>query len=123
MITFPYVILFEFLAPVIEFAGMLTTIYLCFTGGVNWETFWVMLLCIYAFGLMLSSFVVFYDYLCGGSYNSNRSYLSLMFAALLEPFFYHPFIVCFSLRGYFNYIIGTQAVWGDMTRTGAKKKK
>lgn len=123
MITFPYVILFEFLAPVIEFAGMLTTIYLCFTGGVNWETFWVMLLCIYAFGLMLSSFVVFYDYLCGGSYNSNRSYLSLMFAALLEPFFYHPFIVCFSLRGYFNYIIGTRAVWGDMTRTGAKKKK
>lgn len=122
MITFPYVILFEFLAPVIEFAGMLTTLYLCFTGGVNWETFWVMLLCIYAFGLMLSSFVVFYDYLCGGSYNSNRSYLSLMFAALLEPFFYHPFIVFFSLRGYFNYIIGTRAVWGDMTRTGAKKK-
>lgn len=123
LITFPYVILFEFLAPVIEFVGMLTTLYLLFTGGINWNTFWVMLLCIYAFGLMLSSFVVFYDYLCGGSYNNNRSYFSLLLAAMLEPFIYHPFIVLFSLRGYFNYIIGTRAVWGDMTRTGTKKKK
>lgn len=123
LITFPYVILFEFLAPVIEFVGMLTTLYLCFTGGVNWETFWVMLACIYVFGLMLSSFVVFYDYLCGGSYNKKRSYFSLLLAALLEPILYHPLIVCFSLRGYFNYIIGTRAVWGDMTRTGTKKKK
>lgn len=123
LITFPYVILFEFLAPVIEFVGMLMTLYLLFTGGINWNTFWVMLLCIYIFGMMLSSFVVFYDYLCGGSYNSNRSYWSLLLAAFLEPFLYHPLIVCFSLRGYFNYIIGTRAVWGDMTRTGTKKKK
>lgn len=123
LITFPYVILFEFLAPVIEFIGLLTMIYLFFTGGINWSTFWVMFVCIYAFSMMLSSFVVFYDYLCGGSYSKNRFYWSLVFAALLEPFLYHPLIVIFSLRGYLNYIMGTRAVWGDMTRTGTKKKK
>ncbi len=121
MLTFPYVILYEFLAPVIEFLGLLTLIYLIFTGGVNWNTFWVMFGAVYLFSMMLSSFVVFYDYLCGGSYNSNRGYWRLLGAALIEPFLYHPFIVCFSIRGYINYIMGTRAVWGEMTRTGTKK--
>lgn len=122
MITFPYVIIYEFLAPVIEFIGFLTIIFLLLTAGINWSTFWVMFVCIYVFSMMLSSFVVFYDYLCGGSYNGTRWYWRLFFAALLEPFIYHPFIVIFSLRGYINYILGTRAVWGDMTRTGTKKK-
>lgn len=123
LLTFPYVLLFEFFAPLIEFIGFCTIIYLAFTGGVNWNTFWVMFACIYLFSIMLSSFVIFYDYLCGGSYNSNRSYFRLILAGLLEPFIYHPFIVCFSLRGYINYIMNTRAVWGEMTRTGTKKKK
>lgn len=122
MITFPYVFLFEFLAPVIEAVGTLTLIYLVFTGGVNWDTFWIMAATIYLFSVMLSCFVVFYDYLSGGSYTHNRSYLKLLVAAVLEPFLYHPLIVLFSIKGYYNYLTGQRAVWGVMTRTGAKKK-
>lgn len=122
MITFPYVFIFEFLAPVIELVGMLTLMYLIFIGGVNWDTFWVVLLSIYAFTIMISLFIVFYDYLLGGSYTKNRNYGKLVIAGILEPMFYHPLIMLCSVRGYFNYIIGTRAVWGEMTRTGTKKK-
>ena len=43
--------------------------------------------------------------------------------AFFEPFIYHPFIVFFSIRGYFNYIINKRAVWGEMTRKGFSGKK
>lgn len=123
MITFPYVFLFEFLAPVIEMVGAFFLIFLIITGGVNWNTFWVMAGAIYLFSVMLSAFVIFFDYLSGGSYNNNKSYLWLLLAALLEPFIYHPLIVFFSIKGYYNYLTGKRAVWGEMTRQGAAKKK
>ncbi len=116
MITMPYIFFFEFLAPVIEFIGAFMILYLALTGGVNWETFWIVLGAIYFFAVMLSQFVVFYDYLLGGSYTKSRSYLSLLIAAMFEPVTYHPIITFCSLRGYLNYIFKTKASWGAMTR-------
>lgn len=123
LITFPYIFIFEFLAPVIELVGFCLLVYLMFTGGVNWHAFWVIFLAIYLFGLMLSQVIVFYDFILGGSYTNVKQYWKLVVAGMLEPFVYHPLIVISSIRGYFNYIIGTRAVWGTMTRTGTKSKK
>ncbi len=126
LITYPYVFIFEFLAPVIEMVGFFFLLYLIFTGGVNWHTFWIIFFAIYLFSVMLSQVVVFYDFILGGSYTKVRNYWKIFVAGLLEPFFYHPIIVFCSLKGYFNYIIGTRAVWGAMTRTGtggAKKEE
>ena len=43
-------------------------------------------------------------------------------AALFEPIIYHPMIVFFSLRGYYNYLTNKTASWGVMVRKGTKKK-
>lgn len=112
----PYILLFEFMAPIIELVGTLMFIYLVFTGGVNWDTFWIVFLMLYVFAVMLSQFVVFYDYILGSSYTKARSYWKLVVAAMVEPFTYHPVITFCSLRGYLNYILGTKASWGAMTR-------
>lgn len=122
MITLPYTFIFEFLAPIIEFIGMIMLVCLFFTYSINWQTFWILFAAVYAFSILLSSFVIFYDYMAGGSYKRSSSYLKLLLAALLEPVVYHPMIVFFSLRGYYNYLTGQAAVWGEMTRTGTKKK-
>ena len=122
MITFPYCFIFEFLAPIIEFVGLLTLLYLMFIGGINWDTFWVVLLSIYTFTIVISIFIVFYDYALGGSYSHAQNYNRLVLAGMLEPVFYHPLVTLCAIRGYFNYLIGTTAVWGEMTRTGVKKK-
>ena len=122
MLTFPYTFMFEFLAPVIEIVGVLMMIYLAFTGGINWNTFFVMFGAIFLFSVMLSSFVVFYDYMQGSSYNKSSNYLKLLLAGALEPLFYHPLVVYSSIRGYYNYLTRKKAVWGDMNRQGAKKK-
>lgn len=122
LITYPYIVLFEFLAPIIEFVGYFMLVYLIFTGQVNWDTFWIMAAAIYAFAMMLSSFVVFYDYIQGGSYTKNHNYIKLVVAALIEPFVYHPFITIFSLNGYFNYLTRQRAVWKSIERKGVKSQ-
>lgn len=58
----------------------------------------------------------YYDYLMGITYGKKRSYFWLAGAALLEPLLYHPLIVLFSLKGYFNYLAGLRAKWGEMKR-------
>lgn len=123
LISMPYTFLFEFLAPIIETVGLGMTVYLAFTGGISWFSLFVTFLAIYVFSFMLSTFVVFYDYILDCSYTSRMSYLKLLLAAAFEPFIYHPLIVISSLVGYFRYITRQKAVWVSMERTGMKHKK
>lgn len=123
LISMPYTFLFEFLAPIIETVGLGMTVYLAFTGGISWFSFFVTFLAIYVFSYMLSTFVVFYDYILGSSYTNRMSYLKLLLAAAFEPIIYHPLIVISSLVGYYRYITRQKAVWVSMERTGMKHKK
>ena len=123
LISMPYTFLFEFLAPIIETVGLGMTVYLAFTGGISWFSFFVTFLAIYVFSYMLSTFVVFYDYILGSSYTSRISYLKLLLAVAFEPIIYHPLIVISSLVGYYRYITRQKAVWVSMERTGMKHKK
>ena len=123
LISMPYTFLFEFLAPIIETVGLGMTVYLAFTGGISWFSLFVTFLAIYVFSFMLSTFVVFYDYILDCSYTSRMSYLKLLLAAAFEPIIYHPLIVISSLVGYFRYITRQKAVWVSMERTGMKHKK
>lgn len=123
LISMPYTFLFEFLAPIIETVGLGMTVYLAFTGGISWFSFFVTFLAIYVFSYMLSTFVVSYDYILGSSYTSRMSYLKLLLAAAFEPIIYHPLIVISSLVGYYRYITRQKAVWVSMERTGMKHKK
>lgn len=121
IITMSYTFLFEFLAPIIESVGLVMMVYFAFTGGINWDTFFVTFFAIYAFSFMLSTFVVFYDYILGSSYTHIRSYLKLLLAAIFEPFVYHPLIVVCSMIGYFKFITRQKAVWKSMERKGMKQ--
>ena len=123
LITMPYQFIFELIAPIIEFVGFITFIYQAFTGVVNWPAALVIFLAIYTFCIVLSLVVMFYDYITGGSFRKVTSYFWVLGAALLEPFLYHPLIVLFSIKGYFNYLVNTKAVWGEMRRKGTDKKK
>ena len=70
---------------VIELVGFCTFLYLAFTGGVNWDTAWIIFLMMYIFCFQLSFVVIYYDYL--QTRMRGWSYLRLVLAALLEPFF------------------------------------
>ncbi len=123
MITLPYLVVFEFMAPIIEVTGFATFIFLALTGAVNWQTMWVIFLTIYLFCQFMSLVVVTYDYYIGTLYKRGYEYLWIILASILEPFFFHPFITFFSLKGYASYLFTRNFKWGTMTRRGFRKNE
>ena len=121
LITLPYLLIFEFLAPVIEIIGFFFFVYLAFTGGVNWGTAWIIFLVMYVFCFQLSFVVIYYDYT--QTKMRGASYIRLVVAALLEPLVYHPLILLFSLRGYLRFLLKQGIVWGEMKRKGFQQNQ
>ena len=125
ILTLPYLFVFEFIAPVFELLGILFTIWLALTGGVNWSDAFLMFGMIYTFSVFISFFVLFFDNrLKAVNWKSTkRSYFKLIMATLLEPFIYHPIITYCSNVGYWKFIANTTAVWTPIQRKGVRKRE
>merc|ERR1711916_427128 len=123
LITFPYIFIYEFLAPIIEAFGILFSIFLLLYGYVNWNFAPLILLYSYTFAIMISSLVIIWDQMTFKYYNTTREVLSLFFTAFIEPILYHPLIMFFSLKGYFSFITSRELAWGTMTRQGFDKEE
>ena len=91
--------------------------------AINWNTIWIAFVGLYCFAQLLTVTIISYDVWVGTSFKRRRDYLWFILASLLEPLFYHPINVYFSLRGYVKQILGTQMVWGNMTRKGVQPAK
>jgi cellulose synthase/poly-beta-1,6-N-acetylglucosamine synthase-like glycosyltransferase len=114
----PYALLFEFMAPIIEAIGIGFLIFLFFTNQINVETFWLMLLFVYMVGATMSLVSISFDVMVKKQYDSYIDYMKLIFLSAFEAILYHPFIVFFSLRGYWQFMTKKNFKWGEMTRQG-----
>ncbi|MBU2046134.1 MAG: glycosyltransferase [Bacteroidetes bacterium] len=122
LLTFPYFILFEWLAPLLEFGGIIYYIYLIITGQINWEFAIILLQFVYSFSVLITITSVLYDEITGIKYSKKSEVFRLCLAAVAEPFVYHPLVLFFSLRGDWFFITNKKLSWGVMTRIGFKKK-
>ncbi len=122
LLSFPYWVLFEWLAPIIEFTGIIYYIYLIITAQINWEYAVVLLFYVYSFSVMITIFSVLWDEITYKQYASKKEVLKLCGAALLEPIVYHPLVLFFALKGSFYFLSGKTLEWGQMQRKGFKKK-
>ena len=120
----PYIFFFEFITPILEFAGWLFMGWLLFTGRVNWNTTLVIFAMIFMFSISLSFLVIIYDFAVKAVNWNNRfwAYLKLIIAGILEPIIYHPFITLFSIIGYTNFLRHGRKVWTQIKRKGAKSE-
>lgn len=116
MVVFPFAFIFEFLAPIIEFLGFVTLILLLIYGKVNIPMAIIIFLYSYFFSVLVSILVIVWDNITFKYYKTTGEVLNLFICAILEPFIYHPLIVFFSLKGYFNYLSSRELKWGTMTR-------
>lgn len=122
--TLPYIFIFEFFAPIIEFTGFFFMIWLALVGAVNWNTAFVIFGMIYVFAISLNFLVIVYDYLLKAVKWKNYwwAYLKLVIAGIFEPFLFHPFITLCSIVGYINYLRNRGEEWKTINRKGAKKR-
>ena len=117
MLSYPYWFFFEFLAPLIEFAGMASFIVFAFMGLIPWSLFFSLLACVLTFGFLYSVFAILMEVLTYNQYNKKNEILKLIATAFLEPFIFHPFVVWSAVRGNYDFLRKKNA-WGEMTRTG-----
>jgi cellulose synthase/poly-beta-1,6-N-acetylglucosamine synthase-like glycosyltransferase len=118
LVTWAGMFLFEFLAPIIEFAGWIIIPYAAFVGALNIQVMVAMLVLAYGMGLVNSGVSLLLDE-SFGFHNSWRDTRRLVFASLIENFGYRQLTVIWRIRA----ILGGRSTkgWGTMTRKGVTK--
>ena len=113
----PYWFFLEWLAPLIEFIGILYFIVIAILGYPNWPFFFLLLATVFLFAITLSFWAVLFEELSFHRYNKRREVVKMLLTSVLEPIFYHPIILFSTIRGNFKFFIG-EKTWGKMERQG-----
>lgn len=119
MLSTPYWLLFEWLAPLIEFIGVLFFIALLCFGHIEWKFALSFFLVSYCFGILYSITALLFEEYSFQQYKRTDYLYKLIITACLEPIFYHPFILWASLKGNIDLIRGRKS-WGAMNRSGLR---
>ena len=121
MLGYPYWLIFEWMAPLIAFAGFLYTIILAFVGLVNWPFFILIFSFVYSLAVCLSIWAILLEEITFHKYRRKMDVMKLIGVAFIEPFIY-PIYTYFSVRGNIESLRGKKG-WGKATRNGFEKKK
>jgi biofilm PGA synthesis N-glycosyltransferase PgaC len=121
MLSFPYWLAFEYLAPLVEFFGLIVTFLFFIFGFISLKFFCLLLLFGYSFAVMVSSLALLTEEYTFHQYPRIKDYFKLLVVALIEPFYFHPVVVYCALKGNWEKIKGVKS-WGEMTRGGFTKK-
>ncbi len=123
LVSHPYWVLFEWLAPIVELLGIIYFILIAILGEPNWPFFMVMFSFVYFFAISFSTYAILFDHLLFHRYKKPKMILKLILTAWIEPIIFHPFVVYFGLKGNFDYFIRKKKTWGNMTRAGFANTK
>ncbi len=117
LISYPFWFFFEWLAPIIEFLGIVYTIFLAFFGLINWDFFFLMCALVYSFAVFFSVFALLLEEVTYHAYHRKRDIAALLITAMIEPFIFHPFVVYAAIRGNIDYLRGKKS-WDKLVRKG-----
>ncbi|MGN6394826.1 MAG: glycosyltransferase [Mucilaginibacter sp.] len=122
MVSYPYWFFFEFLAPIVEFAGFVSFLVFSLFGWINWSFFLTLLAFIFSFGFLYSVFAILMEVLTYNQYKRQKDIVNLVITAFLEPLIFHPFVVWAAIKGNID-LLRKKNSWGEMTRQGLSQKK
>nr|WP_315240311.1 glycosyltransferase [uncultured Flavobacterium sp.] len=121
LISYPYWLVFERLAPIIEVAGILYFGILIALDQVRWDYALAFIILAYMFSVMFSIVAIFSEELTYHQYKKKSIGFKLIIIAFLEPFVIHPIILYSAIKGNINYYFYKKIEWGHMTRKGMTK--
>ena len=117
LISVPYWFFFEYLAPMIEFFGIFITILLGVYGMISWKFLILIQTFIYSFSVMFSFFGLYAEEQSYHQYAEPRDIRKLVFAAILEPFLFHPIVFITAIQGLWEMLRGKEG-WAEMKKEG-----
>lgn len=121
MLSYPYWFFYEWLAPILEFLGLISIMLFAVVGVLNIDFFVAITVTIYLFTLMFSFYAILWDTYSYHQYTHPKDILRLVLCAILEPFVFHPIGVFSALKGNYKKLFNIQSGWGSMTRKGFGK--
>ncbi len=117
LLVFPYFLLIELLAPVVELVGIVAVVLGLAFGAVNVPFAILFLLVAYGFGLLLTAWTLVLEEWTYRGYGRLRDRLWLLAVALLEGLGYRQMTAVWRMRGLIGFARGRRD-WGVMTRSG-----
>lgn len=121
LISYPYWFFYEWLAPILEFFGVLSIFAFSYLGILNW-TFFIAITCaVYSFSIMFSFYAILWEVYSYNQYRKTKDILTLMFLAIVEPIVFHPIVTFAAVRGNYKKLFKIQSGWGAITRKGFTK--
>ncbi len=121
LISYPYWFFYEWLAPLLEFFGLITIIIFWYLGIINWKFFLSITLALYLYSVMFSFYAIFWDVYSYNEYTKTKDILLLMFCAIIEPIIFHPIVVWAAVRGNYKKLFKIKSGWGSQVRKGFAK--
>jgi len=119
LFSFPYFLVFEALAPIIETIGYCFFVWLLWTQSLNAPFVILFLLLAFFLGILNSLVGVLLEVHTTRRYQGMWSLLGLMLVAVVENFGYRQLTVWWRLRGLVDFLRGKRQ-WGSMDRLGIK---
>ena len=121
-LALPFMVVFEWIGPVVELIG-----YLCMTvafalGMISLPAFLAFMLLAIGLGMILSVSALLLEEISFHIYTRPRQLLTLAAAALIENFGYRQLVTFWRLQGLLQWLFGTRRRWGDMKRSASWKK-
>jgi hypothetical protein len=120
MLGYPFWFFFEWLAPIIEFLGIIYFLFMFLIGGINWPFFIFLSIFVYLFSVSFSFYAILYEETTFHRYPKYLHVAKLILTALIEPLFYHQLNVIWAIKGNISFFKGDKK-WGTMERKGFKE--
>ena len=115
-LALPYMIAFEWAAPLIEVAGYVVMTAAFLLGMIDGEAFWTFMLLAISAGMLVSMSALFLEEVSLHMYKRPQELAALIAVALIENFGYRQLTALWRLQGLWQTATGASARWGTMTR-------
>lgn len=116
--AFPFMILFEWLSPVLELGGYFFMLVAFLSDGISWQAFGAFLFVAIGTGILLSASGLLLEEMSFHTYPRGRQLLRLGFAAVIENFGYRQLNTYWRLIGLYRWARRSESKWGVMKRKG-----
>ncbi|MBI1810152.1 MAG: glycosyltransferase family 2 protein [Gemmatimonadetes bacterium] len=117
MVSFPFFVFGELLAPVVELFGYLFTALGLWLHAVDWHFALLFFLVAVGYGSLLSVWAVVLEDVSFRKYRSRWDFLRLLAFSIIEGLGFRQMTVWFRLHAFWKYFRGHEG-WGTMTREG-----
>jgi len=117
-LAFPFMLIFEWLGPLVELGGYLFMVYAYAFGLISWSAFSVFLFMAIGLGILLSASGLLLEEMSFHMYPKFRQLAVLSLIVVLENFGYRQLNSWWRLLGLYRWATQREASWGDMKRKG-----